>query len=116
MIGAKQFPIRFDKIYWFIKIYDGSRYLVLFSLQKYDAIYSRIRYLISQKSSITYVSFHYYVKMKVDSYDFLPLEKKLSLQKVITHIKSVLYKDQDHYYYNIFLEKCYYQLAKITVW
>ena len=29
------------------------------------------------------------------------------------HIKSVLNKDQNHYYYNISLEKCFYQLVKI---
>ena len=28
-------------------------------------------------------------------------------------IKSVLNKDQNHYYYNIILEKCLHQLAKI---
>ena len=26
-------------------------------------------------------------------------------------IKSILNKDENHYYYNIFLEKCLYQLA-----
>ena len=32
---------------------------------------------------------------------------------VIILIKSVLNKDQNHYYYNIILEKCLHQLAKI---
>ena len=30
----------------FIRDYDGTKYLVLFRLEKYDAIYDRIRYLI----------------------------------------------------------------------
>ena len=30
-----------------------------------------IRYLISQKSDITFVTFHNYARTKVDSYDFL---------------------------------------------
>ena len=34
------------KIDGFIRVYDGSRYLVLFALEEYDAIYNRIRYLI----------------------------------------------------------------------
>ena len=36
----------FHKIDGFIRVYDGSRYLVLFVLEEYDAIYNRIRYLI----------------------------------------------------------------------
>ena len=52
LIGAKPLHIRFDKIDGFIRVYDGNRYLVLFGLEKYDAIYNRIRYLINQKSGI----------------------------------------------------------------
>ena len=48
----------FNKVDGFITVYDGTRYLVLFSPEKCDAIYSRIRYLISQKSGITYVFSH----------------------------------------------------------
>ena len=46
LIGAKLLHIRFDKIDGFIRVYDGTRYLVLFGPQKYDAIYKRIRYLV----------------------------------------------------------------------
>ena len=53
----------------FIRIYDGTRYLVLFVLENYEAIHNRIRYLISLKSSTTHVLAHYYAKIKVDSYD-----------------------------------------------
>ena len=60
----------------FIRIYDGTRYLTLFGSEKY-AIYNRIRYLISLKSGITYISSHYFAKIKVDSYDSLPIEKKI---------------------------------------
>ena len=47
--------IRFDKIDGFIKSYNGTRYLALFGSEKYDAIYNRIRYLVNQKSNITYI-------------------------------------------------------------
>ena len=67
---------------------------------------------MGQKSGITYISSHYFAKMKVDSYDSLPIEKRLNLHNVIIHIKSVLNTDKNHYYYKIFLEKCSYQLAK----
>ena len=46
-IGAKSLSIRFDKVDGFIKIYDGTRYLVLFAPEKYNAIFNRIKYLIS---------------------------------------------------------------------
>ena len=69
---------------------------------------------IVKKSGITYVFSHNYAKIKIDSYDSLPLEKALTLHNVIILIKSVLKKNQNHYYYYIiFLEKCSYQLAKI---
>ena len=84
----------------------------MFGTRKYDAFYDRIRYLISLKSSITYIFSHYFAKIKVDSYDSLPIEKTLTLHNVIILIKSVLNKDKNHYYYKIFLEKCSYQLAK----
>ena len=55
LIGAKPLRIRFDKVGRFIRVVDGSRYLMLFDPERYDAIYNRIRYLVSQKSGITYV-------------------------------------------------------------
>ena len=102
LIDSKPLRFRFDKIDGFIRIYDGPRYLTLFGAEKYEAFYSIIRYLISQKSSITYIFSHYFAKIKVDSYDSLPIEKILTLHNVIIHIKSVLNKDKNHYYYNIF--------------
>ena len=43
LIGAKLLRIRFDKIDGFIRVYDGTRYLVLRDLEKYDAIYNMVR-------------------------------------------------------------------------
>ena len=53
-------------------------------------------------------------KIKVDSYDSLPIPylKRSTLHSAIIHIKSVLNKDKNNCYYKIFLEKCSYQLAK----
>ena len=84
----------------------------MYGSEKYEAIYNRIRYLISLKSGITYIFSHYFAKIKVDSYNSLPIEKLLTWHNVIMHIKSVLNKDKNHYFYKIFLEKCSYQLAK----
>ena len=40
--------IRFGKIDRIIEIYNGTRYLELFGLRIYNAIYDRINYLINQ--------------------------------------------------------------------
>ena len=89
LIGPKPLRIRFNTIDGFIRIYDAKRCLVLFCTGKYGAISNRIRYLISLKSSVTYGFPHYYAEIKVDSYDSLPIEKTLTLQKDInTHYAS----------------------------
>ena len=74
LIGAKPLRIMFNKVDEFIRVYDGTRYLVLFGPEKYDAIYNRIKYVISQKNGITFVFSHNYAKIKIDSCDFSPLE------------------------------------------
>ena len=53
LIGTKSLRIIFDKANGFIRDYDGTKYVALFGLKKYDAIYDRIRYLtIMQKSKL----------------------------------------------------------------
>ena len=42
--------IRFDKIDDFIRVYDRTRYLVLFRSEKCKSIYNKIRYLIGVKN------------------------------------------------------------------
>ena len=73
LIDPKPLCIRFDKIDGFTKIFDGTRYLILFGSEKYEAIYNRIR---SKKWHHIYF-FHYFAKIKFDSYDSLPIEKNI---------------------------------------
>ena len=75
--------IRFDKIDGMIRIYEGTRDLTLFSTKKNDAVYDRIRYLISLESSIKYIFSLYFAKTKVDSYDSLAIEKIATLHNVV---------------------------------
>ena len=72
LIETKPFHISFDKIDEFMRIYDGNKNLVLLGLEKYDASYNNIRYIISHRSVITHVSSHFYTKVKVDSFYSLP--------------------------------------------
>ena len=116
LIDPKPMRIRLDKIGGFIRIYDGTRNLTLFGSQKYDAVYDRIRYLISLKYKYKVASHTFFLtffaKIKLDSYDSLPIEKILTWHNVLIQIKSVLNKNKNHCYYRIYLEKCSYQLAK----
>ena len=63
LIGAKPLRVRFDKVDEFIRVYYGTRHLVLLDPEKYDIFYN---------------------------------------------------KNQNHYCYNIFLEKFLYQLPNIN--
>ena len=108
LIDSKPLRITFNKIDGFIiRVYDGIKYLVLFGSEKYDFICNRIIYLISVKSGITSIISHNHAKIKLDSYHSLPLAKPITFRNVIIIIMSVWNKDENNYYYNIFLEKDY---------
>ena len=88
-IGAKPMCVRFDKVHRFIRVYDGTRYLVLFGSEKHDFTYNRIRYIIVVKSCIKYIFCHNYATISVDSYDYFSLEGTLTFHNVIINIKPV---------------------------
>ena len=75
LMSAKQLHIWFEKIDWFIKIYDGIRYLVLFVSEKHNAIYNRIKYLISDKSGITDSINYNFAKIRIAWYNSLSTKK-----------------------------------------
>ena len=95
LIAAKPLSISFDKIDGFIRVYKGTRCLVLFVSKKYDFIYNGIKDPVGLKNGITYVFSHNYAKIKVDSYDSLPIEKAFTF---IILSRSVWNKDQNHFY------------------
>ena len=112
LIVSKLLRIKFDKIDGIIKIYNGTRYLTLFDIKRYDVIYDRIRYHIILKSSITDIFSPYFFENQSWFLWLFAYGKILILNNVIILIKSVLNTVKHHYYYKIFLEKCPYQLAK----
>ena len=87
------------------KIYDRIRYLVLFYYGWFDKTCDRIKYLRSEKSGTTDSINHNFGRIRIDSYNTLPIEKILTILDVIILIKSVANKNKKEYYYNIFLEK-----------
>ena len=52
---------------------------------------------------------HNFGKIRIDSSNSLPIEKILTFHNVIILIKSVVNKNKNKYYYNIFLEKGLYK-------
>ena len=52
LIGAKPLCIIFDKVDGFIRNYNGTKCLASFGSKKYNAIFNRIRYLMSLKIGI----------------------------------------------------------------
>ena len=75
LIAAKSLHVRLHKTDGFIRVYGGARYLALFGSGKNDSIYNIIKDCVSVKSDFTYVISHNCAKIKVDSYNSLPLEK-----------------------------------------
>ena len=73
LIDPKPLHIRFNKIDGFTKIYDGNKYFTLFGSEKHDAIYNRIRYIISLKSAgfNNWCTLHTYVRLLLSIHFFL---------------------------------------------
>ena len=100
--------IRFDKIDGFIIVLDGkTKHLVLFDYGLFDKTCDNIKYLMSEKSCITDSINHNFGKIKIDN--SLPIQKMSTFHNVIILIKSVVNKNKNEYYYNIFLEKGLYK-------
>ena len=94
----KPLRIRIYKIDRFIKVYDEIRYLVIFDYCLYDEIYNMIRYLISEKSGITYSINHNFARIRTDSCTFL--DEILTFHNVLILIQSVTNKNRNHHYFN----------------
>ena len=106
--GPKPLRIRFDKIGVFITYLDGKvKHLVLFHYGLPDKICDKIECLISKKNGITnsiIIVYNSFGKIRIDSYNSLAIKKILTFH-VIMPTNSVVNKNEDKYYYNIFLEK-----------
>ena len=88
MIGTELLNISFYKTVGFIRVYNGTRYLVLFGSGKNESIYNRISYLIGVKSGIAYVFSH---NVCSGCHDLLMMSMNLS-NFVILNIHCVDYR------------------------
>ena len=109
--------ISFDKIDRFIIPLDGKiKHLILFDYGLFSKICDNIKYLISKKSGITNSINHNFGKIRIDSYNSLSIKKILTFHNVIMLNKSVVNKNKNKYYYNIFLEKASYKDKSMFVY
>ena len=96
LTSTKPLRISFDEIDGFIKIHNGIRYIVLFGCGWFDKICDRIKNLISQKNLTTDSINHDFVRIRIDSYNSLPIKKFLTFYYVIILIKSVVNKSRNN--------------------
>ena len=85
LFGSKLQCIRFDEANVFVRVYDGTRYYYLV-LKKAILFTIEFDILLAKKGitlGITFSFSHNYAKIKIDSYDSLPLEKTLTVSNVI---------------------------------
>ena len=104
--------IRVTKLDGFIISLDGKiKHLVLFDYRLLDKISDKVKHIISKKSGITKSINYNFGRIRTDSHNSLPINKKLLLpfHNAIILLKSVVYENKNKYYYNIFLEKCSYK-------
>ena len=63
-----------------------------------------IKYLISEKGLADGINYNF-GRIRIDSYNYLPIEVILTFQNAIILIKSIVNKNKNEYYCNIFLQK-----------
>ena len=95
----KPLRTRFDKIDGFILSFDCKiKHLILFDYGLFNKICDNIKYLISKKSDIANSINHNFRKIRIDSYNSLPIKKILTFQNVIILIKLIGNKNKNKYY------------------
>ena len=101
---------RFDKIDGFVISLNGKiKHLILFDYGLFNEICDKIKYLISKKSDIINNINHNFGKIRIDSYNSLPIKKISTFHNFIILIKSVVHKNEKKYCHDTFLEKSLYK-------
>ena len=84
--------IRFNNI---DKAHNGIRRFALFDYGWFDKICDTIRYLISEESGIMDGINHNFGKIRIDSHNYILIEKILTFHNVIILITSIVNKDKN---------------------
>ena len=103
--GPKPLRIRFNKIDGFIIALDSkNKHLILFDDGLFNKICDKVKYFFSKESGIPNSINHNFGKIRIDSSNSLPIKKIVTFHVIILN-KTVVNKNENKYYYNIFLEK-----------
>ena len=104
--------INLNKIDGLIISFDSKiKHWLLFDYGLLDKICDKIKYLVSEKRRIKNSIDYNFGKIKIDSYNSLPIKNILIFHNVIMLIKSVVNENENKYYYNIVL--CFNQMYGI---
>ena len=76
---------------------------------KFDKICDIIKYLISENNGIIDSINHNFGKIRIDSCNSLTIENVVTFHNVVILIKSVVNKNKNNYFFDIFLEKGLYK-------
>ena len=72
------------------KLYENTYENILMYVISYKTVYSGVRYLISDKSGVTYSINHNFARVKIDSYNSLPKKKTVTFHNIMILIKLFL--------------------------
>ena len=104
-MGSKALRIGLDKINEIIRVRVGEfKYLVLFDHGFPDKTRDKYKYVISEKSNITDGINLNFEKIGNYLYNSLLIAKILTFHNFIILIQSVVNKNKNNYYYNMFIE------------
>ena len=107
--GPKPLRIRLDKIGRFIICLDGKiKHLILFDYGLLSKICDKIKYLVSKKVVLQIVLIIILEKSELT-------QEILTFHDVIILIKSVVSKNKNKCYYNMFLEKGLYKSMNVCI-
>ena len=90
--------IRFNQKRFIIALDGKIKHLILFAYGLFNKTCDKIKYIVSKKSGYKEYINHNFGKIRIDSYDSLPIKKILSF-----------HKRKNKYYYTIFLEQALYK-------
>ena len=89
--GKKPLRIRFDKIDGSIRARASEfKHLALFDNRLFDKICDKIKHFISDKSGIADSINHGFGEIRIDSYNYLPIEKIYTFHNVIISLSQLL--------------------------
>ena len=111
----------FNKVNGYFEEIDGSKYSTLVptneskgKIKKYEELWSKIKDLIRSITKNPDDYYEKYMKIKFNSDDELPLNKRIEIPSMIIVIKAFFYEN-NKYYPQFFLDECPFKIQSIKM-